>query len=376
MDNKAKIRLIKEYFPQIQNDPIMIQHYIDCIEDEIKGSGVKFSEYVKRTKEVESTAKARIKKLDRAVFLYADSFYDERGKKHRIRNPYRMPCGVNKATRATCSLGTGYLKSSYPDYLNNLELIMTKLYEFLGMNVPSVQIATTKYNGKTVKGIFSKEMPNYMPFRNMYRMAKSNYETGRLNRNERKYFERLEELDPMGRKAFIKGKDLHKPFISMAYLLGALGASSSNFQGYISEMYRVTIANCLFNQLDMNRENIGMNDRTYDLSLIDISFGYCQNGDPTKEGLGLNSTLNILKYSVDKNEMMRHLMEADVSYSRINEFVAYLIENKDKILKKLDELIDRYGEGKEQVEIYRNMVIQNYRNLEQLYQERKIGPKI
>ena len=165
MDNKAKIRLIKEYFPQIQNDPIMIQHYIDCIDDEIKGSSVKFSEYVKRTKDVESAAKLRIKKLDRAVFLYADSFYDERGKKHRIRNPYRMPCGVNKATRATCSLGTGYLKSSYPDYLNNLELIMTKMYEYLNINVPSVQIATTKYKDKTVSGVFSKEMPKSLSLR-------------------------------------------------------------------------------------------------------------------------------------------------------------------------------------------------------------------
>ena len=377
MDNKAKIRLIKEYFPQIQNDPVMVQHYIDCIEDEIKGSGVKFSEYVKRTKDVESTAKARIKKLDRAVFLYADSFYDERGHKHNIRNPYRMPCGVNKATRATCSLGTGYLKSSYPDYLNNLELIMTKLYEFLGINVPSVQIATTKYKGHTVSGIFSKEMPNYTPFRNMYKIAKSSYAGGRLNKTERKYFEELEKLDPMGKKVYItSSKDLHKPFVSMAYLLGSLGISSSNFQGYMSEMYRVTIANCVFNQLDMNRENIGINDRTWDLSLIDVAFGYCQNGDPTKEGLGLNSTMNILKYSVDKNVMMKHLITADVSYSRINEFVAYIVENKEKILKKLDELIDRYGEGKEQVEIYRNMVITNYKNLEQLYIERQRGPKI
>ena len=375
MDNKQKIRLIKEYFPQIQKDPIMIQHYIDCIEDEIKGSNVKFEEYIKRTKDVESTATKRIKKLDRAVFLYADFFYDERGHKHRIRNPYRMPCGTNKATRATCSLGTGYLKSSYPDYLNNLELIMTKLYEFLNINVPSIQIATAKYNGRTVSGVFSKEMPNYVPFRNMYKIAKSSYTGKRLKRRERDYFESLEELDPMGKKIFIKGKDLNKPFLSMAYLLGALGASSSNFQAYMSEFYKVAMMNCVFNQLDMNRENVGINHSTYDLSLIDVAFGYCQTGDPTKKGLGLNSNMNILKYTVDKNEMMEYLITSDFSYSRIKESITFLIENKEKILKKLDELIDRYGEGKEEVEIYRDMVIANYKRLEQLYQQKEKGPR-
>lgn len=375
MDNKTKIRLIKEYFPQIQDDPIMVQHYIDCIEDEIKGSGIKFSDYVKRTKDVESTATLRIKKLDRAVFLYADSFYDERGHKHRIRNPYRMPCGVNKATRATCSLGTGYLKSSYPDYLNNLELIMTKMYEYLGINVPSVQIATAKYKGRTVSGVFSKEMPNYTSFRNMYKIARGNYKEGKMGKKERKYFESLEELQPEGRKLYIKGKDLHKPFISMAYLLACLGTSSSIFQGYMCELYRVTITNCVFNQMDMNRENVGINDGTGDLSLIDIAFGYCKNGDPTKEGLGLNSNMNILKYTVDKNEMMTHLIYSDVSYARIKEYIVYLIEYKEKILKKLDELIDRYGDGKEEVEIYRNMVINNFKHLEQVYLEREKGPK-
>jgi len=134
MDNKKKIRLIKEYFPQIQKDPVMIQHYIDCIDDDIKGSSVKFEDYIKRTNDVESAATRRIKKWERAVFLYADFFYDERGRKHKIRNPYRMPCGVNKATRATCSLGTGYLKSSYPDYLNNLELF-TKRYFYLPLRI-------------------------------------------------------------------------------------------------------------------------------------------------------------------------------------------------------------------------------------------------
>ena len=375
MDNKAKIRLIKEYFPQIQNDPIMIQHYIDCIEDEIKGSSVKFSDYVKRTKDVESTAKLRIKKLDRAVFLYADSFYDERGHKHRIRNPYRMPCGVNKATKATCSLGTGYLKSSYPDYLNNLELIMTKMYEYLGLNVPSVQVATTKYEGRTVSGVFSKEMPYYMSFRNMYKIAKDNYKSGRMSKKEKGYFESLEKYQPEGKKEFVKGKRLHDPFISFAYLLGCLGTSSSIFQGYISELYRTTITNCVFNQMDMNRENVGMNRITGDLSLIDVAFGYCQNGDPTKEGLGLNSNMNILRYTVDRDEMMQHLMTSEVSYSRINEYVAYLLENKERILKKLDELIDRYGEGKEQVEIYRTMVIRNFKSLEQLYIDKQKGPK-
>ena len=375
MDNKAKIRLIKEYFPQIQNDPIMIQHYIDCIDDEIKGSSVKFSEYVKRTKDVESAAKLRIKKLDRAVFLYADSFYDERGKKHRIRNPYRMPCGVNKATRATCSLGTGYLKSSYPDYLNNLELIMTKMYEYLNINVPSVQIATTKYKDKTVSGVFSKEMPNYTSFRNMYKIAKGNYKDGKMSKKERKFFESLEELEPEGKKEFIKGKNLNKPIMSIAYLLGSLGVSSSTFHDYIFDLYVVMITNCVFNQMDMNRENIGINDRTGDLSLIDVAFGYCKNGDPTKQGLGLNSNMNILKYTVNRDEMMEYLIHSNVSYYRISEYVDYLVMYKDAILKKLDELIDRYGDGKEEVEIYRNIVINNFKHLEQVYAEREKGPK-
>lgn len=372
MDNKTKIRLIKEYFPQIQKDPVMIQHYIDCIEEDIKGSNVKFEDYIKRTKDVESTATKRIKKLDRAVFLYADFFYDERGRKHRIRNPYRMPCGVNKATRATCSLGTGYLKSSYPDYLNNLELIMTKLYEYLGMNVPSVQIATAKYKDRTVSGIFSKEMPNYASFRNMYKIAKGNYQNKKMNRTQRKYFESLEQLDPMGKRIMIKGKELHKPFMMIAYLLGCYGLSSSDFQCYMVNLYKTSILNCVFNQLDMNRENIGINEESRDLSLIDVSFGYCKN----LEEHGLTPTMNFLKYCVDKNEMMAHLINFDYSYSRIDNFIEFLIENKSKILKKLDDLIDRYGDGKEEVEIYRQRVLENYKKFEELYIEKKKGPRI